>query len=391
MTMVDQHAEQVGVTDACKALGVSRATWYRRRQRRPDESQPAARSRTHPRKLSDPERSRVMEVLCDEEFRDLAPREIYAILLDRGEYLCSTRTMYRILSAHRAVRERRNQRKHPVYAVPRCCATGPNQVWSWDITKIAGPYKKWFNLYVVLDIYSRQVVAWKLAKRESGFLASKLIGGAVRSAGIDANQLTIHADRGSPMKSHTLIDLLDELDVLRSYSRPRVSNDNAYSESQFKTMKYRPDYPASFIDIEAARAWCQTFFHWYNNEHRHEGIAFFTPADVHTGRHLEIDRTRQRALDGAYALHPERFVRKPPTSPTIPDEVWINRPNKQSVVIAPAAAPDNGPRALPGEESPGLGAAPEPPGNVQRRKARRGPRLRNRRSINQTAELAVIL
>lgn len=338
MTLVDQHASTVGVTDACRTLDVSRATWYRRRARR-DDAPSRPRSRSHPRRLSDAERARVLEVLCSDEFLDRAPREVYAILLERGEYLCSVRTMYRILAEQQAVRERRSQRNHPENVVPRCCATAPNQLWSWDITKLAGPHRTWFNLYVVLDVFSRYVVTWLVARHESSALATRLIEHALIAEGIDEDQLTIHADRGAPMTSHSLARLLAGLGVERSHSRPRVSNDNPFSEAQFKTLKYCPDYPGRFADIASSRAWCTSFFRWYNHEHRHEGIGLFTPADVHRGRHLEIGRVRQRALDAAFAAHPERFVRGRPTSPAVPAEVWINRPTDATMTPARPAAP----------------------------------------------------
>ena len=242
MTLVDQHAPAVGVADACRTLGVSRATWYRRRARC---NTPSAlpRSRSHPRRLSDAERQRVLEVLCRDEFIDRTPREVYAILLERGEYLCSVRTMYRILAEQKAVRERRPQRSHPEHAVPRCCATAPNQLWSWDITKLPGPLRTFFSLYVVLDVFSRYVGAWLLARRESAYLATRLIEQAIVSAGVDTDQLTVHADRGAPMTSKSIAQMLADLGVERSHSRPRVSNDNPYSEAQFKTMKYCPAWP----------------------------------------------------------------------------------------------------------------------------------------------------
>jgi putative transposase len=350
MTLVDQNAFTVGVTDACRTLGVSRATWYRR-QARHREAAPRPRSRSNPRRLGDAERARVLQVLCSDEFIDHAPREIYAMLLERGEYLCSVRTMYRILAEQNAVRERRPQRNHPENAVPRCCATGPKQLWSWDITKLAGPARTWFNLYVVLDVFSRFVVAWLLARRESACLATRLIEHALIAEGIDKDQLTIHADRGSAMTSRSLAQLLAGLGVERSHSRPRVSNDNPFSEAQFKTLKYCPGYPGRFTSIEAARGWCTSFFGWYNHEHRHEGIALFTPADVHHGRHLELGRIRQRTLDTAYAAHPERFVRGRPTSPSVPPEVWINRPGEAGIVIS---SPTQGPPS-PSGGSPGCG------------------------------------
>jgi len=338
MTLVDQHASTVGITDACRTVGVARATWYRRRDHR-DDGTSRPRSRSHPRRLSDTERARVLEVLCSDEFIDRAPREVYAILLERGEYLCSVRTMYRILTEQKAVRERRPQRSHPENAVPRCCARAPNQLWSWDITKLAGPARTWFNLYVVLDVFSRYVVTWLIARRESSSLATRLIEHALIAEGIDEDQLTIHADRGAPMTSKSLAQLLAGLGVERSHSRPRVSNDNPFSEAQFKTLKYCPDYPGRFADIESARAWCTSFFSWYNNDHRHEGIGLFTPADVHFGRHLELGRIRQRTLDAAYASHPERFVRGRPTSPSVPPEVWINRPTDATMTPARPASP----------------------------------------------------
>jgi putative transposase len=336
MTLVDQHASTVGVTDACHTLGVARATWYRRRARRHDATA-RSRSRAHPRRLSDAERARVLEVLCSEEFLDRAPREIYAILLERGQYLCSVRTMYRILAEQKAVRERRPQRNHPENTVPRCCAKARNQLWSWDITKLAGPHRTWFNLYVVLDVFSRYVVTWLIARRESSSLATRLIEHALIAEGIDKDQLTIHADRGAPMTSKSLAQLLAGLGVERSHSRPRVSNDNPFSEAQFKTLKYCPDYPGRFADIASAREWATSFFDWYNHDHRHEGIGLFTPADVHFGRHRELGRVRQRTLDAAFASHPERFVRGRPTSPAVPPEVWINRPADTTITPTPSA------------------------------------------------------
>lgn len=339
MSLVDHHAPAVGVTSACRALGVSRATWYRRRAKSVEASA-AQRSRSHPRRLTDAERQAVVDALCSKEFQDRAPREVYAILLERGTYLCSIRTMYRILHERKAVRERRAQRDHPANAVPRCCARGPNEVWSWDITKIPGPARTHFSLYVVLDVYSRYVVDWLLAERESALLATRLIEQQIVTAGIDAGQLTVHADRGAPMTSRSMAQMLADLGVDRSHSRPRVSNDNPFSESQFKTMKYCPTWPGIFTDREHARQWVAAFMQWYNHQHRHEGIGLFTPADVYNGRHVSIDRERQRALDGAYAAHPERFVRGRPTSPDLPAEVWINRPTVATLTAeTPAPTP----------------------------------------------------
>ncbi len=356
--LVDQHAPTVGVTDACRAIGISRATWYRRRARR-DTPSTLPRSRSHPRRLSDAERQRVLEVLCRDEFIDRAPREVYAILLERGEYLCSVRTMYRILVEQRAVRERRRVRNHPENAVPRCCATAPNQLWSWDITKLPGPQRMFFSLYVVLDVFSRYVVAWLLAERESAYLATRLIEQTIVSAGIAADQLTVHADRGAPMTSKSIAQMLADLGVERSHSRPRVSNDNPFSEAQFKTMKYCPAWPGQFSGYRHAREWSASFTGWYNHDHRHEGIGFFTPADVHFGRHIEIAHVRRSTLGTAYAAHPERFVSGPPTPPSVPSEVWINRPTERTITMpAPVAllAP-----ALPGGRGVPRGEGPRLP------------------------------
>jgi putative transposase len=357
MILVEEHAPTVGVVDACRTIGVSRATWYRRRARREVET-PGRRSRNHPRRLGDTERARVLEVLCSEEFIDRAPREIYAILLERGTYLCSVRTMYRILAERKAVRERRAQRNHPENPVPRCRATGPNQLWSWDITKLPGPLRTYFSLYVVLDVFARYIVAWLLAQRESAYLATRLIEQAINDADIDPGQLTVHADRGAPMTAKPLVQTLADLGVERSHSRPRVSNDNPFSEAQFKTMKYCPAWPDRFTGRQHAHDWCTSFVRWYNHEHRHEGIGLFAPADVYFGRHLEIGRVRRATLDAAFAAHPERFVRGRPTPPSVPQEVWINRPTQDNVVLrhpvsseAPALL---GGRGGPGGEGPRL-------------------------------------
>ena len=351
MRLVDEHAPTVGVTDACRTLGISRATWYRRRTRQQWPAAPT-RSRSHPRRLSDAERQRVLDVLCSKEFIDRAPREVYAILLERGQYLCSIRTMYRILAEQQAVRERRAVRNHPENAVPRCYASAPNQLWSWDITKLPGPLRTYFSLYVVLDVFSRYIVAWLLAERESALLATRLIEQAIISADIDAGQLNVHADRGSPMTSNSMAQMLAKLGVDRSHSRPRVSNDNPFSESQFKTMKYCPTWPGRFSGRQHANGWSGSFLHWYNHDHRHEGIGLFTPADVHFGRYLELQPVRQRTLDAAFAAHPERFVKGSPTPPTVPTEVWINRPSTGTVTL-PAPACPSAPTLPGGSGGPG--------------------------------------
>jgi len=265
-----------------------------------------------------------------DRFADQAPASIYATLLDEGRYLCSTRTMYRLLAGQHEVRERRNQLRHPSYSKPELLATGPNQVWSWDITKLLGPAKwTYYYLYVILDIYSRYAVGWMVAPRESSTLAARLIRSTLNKHGVEPGQLALHADRGSSMTSKPVAFLLADLGVTKTHSRPHTSNDNPYSESQFKTLKYRPEFPSRFGSIEDARAFCQGFFRWYNNEHHHSGIGLLTPETVHYGQVAAVTRARQTALEVAYAAHPEPFVRKPPQPPAVPDAVWINPPGER--------------------------------------------------------------
>jgi putative transposase len=327
-TAVNELASVVGTRAACAALAISRATHYRR-DREPRLGPPAPRP-SPPRALSAIERTSVLDLLNGERFVDASPAQTYATLLDEGEYLASERTMYRILSSAGEVRERRHQRCHPVYAKPELLAVGPNQLWSWDITKLRGPAKwTYFQLYVILDVYSRYVTGWMVATRESAALAERLIADSARKQGIVADSLTIHADRGTSMTSKPVALLLADLGIVKSHSRPHVSNDNPYSEAGFKTLKYRPDFPARFGSIEDARAFCQAFFAWYNNAHRHSGIALFTPADVHYGRSDELLVARAGVLAGAYAAHPERFVKGLPTPREVPSMVWINPPSKE--------------------------------------------------------------
>jgi putative transposase len=319
-------AVTAGKAAACRALGVSRATFYRRDSKR---EKPLMRlvPRPSPRRMPDPERQGVLEVLHCERFVDKAPAQVYATLLDEGNYLCSERTMYRLLEEAGEVRERRNQLRHPPAAKPRLVATAPNQVWSWDITKLPGPYRGiLFYLYVVLDIFSRYVVGWMLAHRESAELAQRLLREAFQREGIEEGQLTVHADRGPAMISHGVADLLAALSLTKSHGRPHVPDDNPYSESQFKTFKYQPGFPDRFGSYEHALAHCQRLFPWYNHEHRHSGIAYLTPADVHHGRAQEVLEARQHVLDTAYERHPERFVNGPPRVCSLPQEVWINPP-----------------------------------------------------------------
>jgi putative transposase len=329
MKAIEELAPQVGTAKACRSLGVCRATVYRHRQ--PQPPAPATTPRPKPpRALSDQERRQVLDVLHSEPFADKAPAEVYAALLDRGQYLCSIRTMYRILEDHQEVRERRNQLRHPNYPKPQLVATAPNQVWSWDITKLLGPAKwTYFYLYVILDIFSRYVVGWMLASRESEHLAERLIRETVVKERVVRDQLTIHSDRGPSMRSQTVAQLLATLGITKSHSRPHVSDDNPFSESQFKTLKYRPEFPHRFASIEHGLDFCGRFFHWQNHEHHHWGLGLLTPAVVHAGQAAAALAARQAVLDAALAAHPERFVRHPPRPLTLPAEVWINPPADQ--------------------------------------------------------------
>ena len=323
-------APAVGTVRACRAVGQPRASWYRRHRQSPPP--PPARWRRpapapQPRALSATERQQVLEVLHQERFWDTAPAGVYATLLDEGVYLCSVATMYRLLRAQGETGDRRRHATHPAKVKPELLATAPNQCWSWDITKLAGP-AKWiyYYLYTILDIYSRYVVGWMVAVREAAALAERLLGDTIAKQGIEAGALTVHADRGSSMTSKPVAMLLADLGVTKSHSRPHVSNDNPYSESQFKTLKHHPTFPERFGCIQDARAFCQRFFGWYNFEHRHSGIALLTPADVHYGRADQVITARATVLDDAFARHPERFVGKPPQPPRLPEAVWINKP-----------------------------------------------------------------
>jgi len=327
---VAELAPEIGVAAACAAVGRSRAGHYRRHRKSPAPERPAPtphRERTQPRALGAAERERVLAVLHDPRFADASPAQVWATLLDEGVYLCSQRTMYRLLAEAGESGERRAQATHPAHAKPELIAAGPNRVWSWDITKLLGP-KKWtyYYLYVILDVYSRYAVGWMLADCESAALAEALIADTCAKQGIGPDQLTVHADRGSSMTSKPVAFLLADLGITQSHSRPRVSNDNPYSESQFKTMKYRPDFPGRFANIEAARVHCRGFFDYYNNEHRHSGLGLLTPDVVHHGRAEAVHAARAEVLDAVYAAHPERFVRRPPAPPKLPKPAWINPP-----------------------------------------------------------------
>ena len=329
--MIDQTISQlapvVGVKAACAAVGQPRGTHYRWHRRSPRPAPPEQVRRPQPRGLSQVERKEVLRVLHVDEHVDEAPATVYAKLLDEGVYLCSVATMYRILRAEGEVRERRRHATHPPHAKPELLAERPNEVWSWDITKLRGP-ARWecFYLYVIIDIFSRYVPGWMLARAERAYLAERLLADTITSQHVTRDQLTIHADRGTSMASKPVAFLLADLGVTKRHSRPRTSNDNPYSEAQFKTLKYRPEFPDRFGSFEDAHAFCSRFFTWYNHDHRHSGIAFHTPADVHYGRAERIDTQRAIVLDGAYAAHPERFVRKPPTPPELPTAAWINKP-----------------------------------------------------------------
>jgi putative transposase len=279
--------------------------------------------------LSTDEKGAVRDLLNSERFQDDAPREVFATLLDEGTYLCSVPTMYRILRENQEIRERRDQLRHPAYTKPELLATTPNQVWTWDITKMLGPVKwTYFYLYVLLDIFSRFVVGWLLAERESTDLAQILIAESCAREKIAPNQLMIHADRGAPMLAKPLVMLLADLRVGESHSRPHISNDNPFSEAQFKTLKYQPTYPERFGSQADARTWAQDFFRWYNFEHHHAGIGLMTPAAVHSGQAAQLWQNRQSVLQHAYAAHPERFVKGLPKPPTLPTAVWINPPKE---------------------------------------------------------------
>jgi putative transposase len=328
---IDQLTPIVGMANALATVGADRATWYRHHRKSPAPVQPVRVATPQPRALSDVERKEVKRTLESDEFVDEAPATVYAKLLDQGTYLASVSTMYRVLHEDDEVRERRRQATHPAHKKPELIANGPNEIWSWDITKLHGP-EKWtyYYLYVILDIYSRYAVGWMLARAEQADLSKKLIKETILKQGVAKNQLTIHSDRGSPMIAKGVAHLLADLGVTKSLSRPHVSNDNPYSESQFRTFKYRPDFPDRFGSYEDGHAHCARFFRWYNHDHRHSGIGLHTPADVHYGRAEAIREQRGVVLLDAYAKHPERFVRKIPTPPVLPAVAWINQPQKEA-------------------------------------------------------------
>jgi putative transposase len=328
---IAELAPLVGKRQACWATGRAQATHYRRHRQSPTPPRPVTERRPQPRALSQAERDTVRALLNSEHFVDKAPATVYHELLDEGIYVASVSSMYRILHANGEVKERRRQAVHPARVKPELVATKPNVCWSWDITKLHGPAKwSYFYLYVIIDIYSRYVVGWLIAERESATLAEKLLADTIVKQRIDRDTLSIHADNGSSMASKPVAFLLADLGVTKTHSRPHTSNDNPYSESHFRTLKYRPDFPATFGSLADARAFCQRFFHWYNTEHRHSGVAWHTPHDVHYGRSAVVHAVRADVLAAAYTRNPERFVRKPPEPATLPDAVWINKPPEQT-------------------------------------------------------------
>jgi putative transposase len=318
----------VGTAAACTSTGWPRSSWYRTHRRSPAPPRPPrSPRRPQPRALSPAERQQVLDVLHAERFWDQAPTSVYATLLDEGVYLASIATMYRLLRAHGETGDRRRHATHPPRVKPELVATKPNQCWSWDITKLHGPAKwTYYYLYVLLDLYSRYVVGWMVAAGEAAALAERLLADTIAAQGVTCDQLAIHADRGTSMTSKPVAMLLADLGVTKSHSRPHVPDDNPYSEAQFKTLKHHPTFPDRFGSVHDARAFCQGFFRWYNDQHHHSGIALLTPADVHHGRGEAVTSARAQVLDGAYAAHPERFVRNPPQPPRLPEQVWINKP-----------------------------------------------------------------
>ena len=357
MIATQELSQAVGVRPACTALNMARATFYRRRERMvvtpvtvaPDAatldavtsppltlmlppspwSPPLSPRKPSPRALSSVEVATIRTLLNSEKYQDRAPREVYAAELDAGRYHCSVRTMYRILTQDQATRERRDQLRHPNYQKPELLATGPKQLWTWDITKLCGPGKgEYFQLYVILDAFSRYVVGWMLARYESQDLAARLISETVAKEGVVESELTLHSDRGPAMKSHGVAQLLATLGITKSHSRPHVSNDNPFSESQFKMLKYCPEFPDRFESFEHGLAFCRKFFPWYNDEHYHSGIGLLTPAMLHHGLATSVRAERARTLHAAYAAHPERFVQGLPQPPAVPTAVWINPPTK---------------------------------------------------------------
>ena len=323
----------LGTRAACAAVGRSPATHYRRQA--PPKPRSAISWPALLNKLSNEEMGQILDVLRSPRFVDLSPAQVFHVPLDEGTYLASVSSYYRLLRAAGEVRERRRQATHPPRVRPELVARRPLVVWSWDITKLKGPRRgEYYDLYVVLDIFSRYVVAWCVAPSESGELAKELIADAVVQQRVAPGQLTVHADRGSSMTSNPVVELLAFLGIARTHSRPHVSNDNPYSEAQFKTLKYCPAFPERFGCIEDARAFCETFFAYYNHEHRHSGVGYHTPASVHYGTATEVRAQRQVTLDAAYAANPARFRHRHPEPPKLPTVAWINEPTEDAAHTA---------------------------------------------------------
>jgi putative transposase len=327
---LEELAPLVGRAGACRAVGVNRPTWYAHHRQSPAPPRPKREPKPHPKALSWAERDEVLAVLHSERFVDTAPEEVYATLLDEGVYLCSASTMYRLLRERGEVRERRRQAVHPPRKKPELMADAVNTVWSWDVTKLRGPEPRVFYfLYTMIDIYSRYTVAWMVTTCESEELARQFIREAQEKQQVPEGQLTIHSDRGAIQTAKSVAVLMADLGVTRSHSRPKVSNDNPYSEAQYKTLKYRPDFPDRFTGLAHARDWCRDFFDWYHHDHRHSGIGWHTPHDLHHGLAQHVRDYRADILTDAYARHPERFVNKHPEPPALPEQVWINKPTDQ--------------------------------------------------------------
>lgn len=333
MAAVVPLADTVGKKAACKALAVPRATFYRHAKGEKTMAEKSQRP-APPLALSPQERQEVLDVAHEERFWDASPYQIYATLLDEGRYIASIRTFYRVLAANQEVHERRRQVSRPRYQKPELLATRPNEVWSWDITKLKGPAKwTYFHLYVIMDIFSRYVVGWMVAHRESATLAKRLIADTCEKQKVAREHLTLHADRGSSMKSKLVAHLLSDLGVTKTHSRPYVSNDNPYSEAQFKTLKYSPAFPERFGSIQDAREFCQQFFKWYNSVHKHTGIALITPEQVHYGQAEKIQAQRAVVLESAFKEHEKRFKGKMPKPLPLPEAAWINKPEESQEAI----------------------------------------------------------
>lgn len=317
----------VGVQPVVDALGLSRATFYRRRLGPAPIRKPSSASA---RALADDERAEVLDILHSDEYVDASPVEVYSNLLSQGKYVCSIRTMYRVLETANEVRERRNRAKRPVYHKPELVATAPNQVWSWDISKLrTGKPFSYLFLYVILDVFSRYVVGWMIAERENSSLATRLIEETYNRHGVEPDQLILHADNGPQMVSGTTVQLCAKLGIMRSHNRPYVSNDNPFSESLFATGKQHSLFPKTFGGLNDGLTWGRQFFPWYNEKHSHSGLAYLTPQQVHMGTYVRVLEKRQAALDAAYARNPERFVKGSPKTGNLPEAVWINPPEEK--------------------------------------------------------------